>query len=59
MSALTPVLAKKSVCASKRADLSSRRSPLESMVVSTQLRELDHLAELRPLHAPRLRGIAG
>ncbi len=38
---------------------SSCRGPLVSMVESSHLRELDHLAQLRPLDPSRLRGIAG
>ncbi len=38
---------------------SSRRSPLVSMVESSHLGELDHLPQLRPLHAPGLRSVAG
>jgi hypothetical protein len=37
----------------------SCRRPLVTMVESSYFRELDHLAQLRSLHAPRHRGIAG
>ncbi len=33
--------------------------PLVSMVESSRLWELDHVAQLRPLDVPELRGIAG